>query len=163
MKSVHERYLETGSIDETKRVLDATPSQIGELFNSVLADPLAYPLVLAGGRLLRDPSILLLLILLLLGVPFEHINQAVTAVFDEVASNPRPYDIEVNGFQEFLATRKEWVNAIREHIDVEHAGIVTYLCKVGVSSDSMAAIKEILGTEVGEKQLIDVSVQEDNV
>lgn len=151
------RYLETDPVTDTKRLLDTEPKQLGELFNRVFADPLAYPLVLAGGNLLRVPSIVLLLLLLLLDVPGEHIDQDLTSAFEKIAAAPPPWDIEKEDWERFLATRKEWAEAIREHVEKEYNGIVTYLRKVGVSPKSMAAIKETLSAKVEEKNLIDVS------
>ncbi|TIA57802.1 hypothetical protein D6C76_10726, partial [Aureobasidium pullulans] len=74
VKPVIDVMIARGPIRESLDVLDTARQQICELFDTVLCHNTTYPLLICGGKLMRDRNLLVVLLLLLLDVPVQHIS-----------------------------------------------------------------------------------------
>lgn len=151
-----------GVIGYTCNLLDHGTTQIGALFNQVLALSDSYPLVLSDGENLRDSSTLLILILLLLDVPIGCVHEDIA----EASAKTRPmsplpeWSTKVKDeFQKMSidakAAQMAWVPEVKRHLDETYGGVEGYLRKAGVSAAALASVKQNLLAEQSEK-LIDL-------
>lgn len=133
-----------GPINETIDVLETAPERVGAIFNTILSDPRNYPLMICGQELLRDQSLLLLFILLLLEVPIEHI---VGDYLCSVSKMPRfltRNEQQARFEEQVLSEGHEWVIAVCRYLDQRHGGAKAYLTRAGVPGQAIDALRKVL-------------------
>ncbi|THX00023.1 hypothetical protein D6D13_09786 [Aureobasidium pullulans] len=133
-----------GPIHETFDVLDTAQTEICDLFSDVLSRDHTYPLMICGKNFMRDQSLLLLLILLLIGVPLEHIQNDFGFTVQQIESCPSQNKGESDFLKAILLTDKHWISAVAQYLDESFGGIENYLISGGVSRRAISAIRKML-------------------
>jgi hypothetical protein len=137
-----------GPIGNSLDILDTARPQICELFDTLLSQDNAYPLLICGDKWMRDQNLLAVLILLLLDIPVEHISA------DHIASvQSLPADqSQCNSKGEFafveamVSTRELWVDAIKAHLDKSYGGAAEYISQGNVTSQTFSSLRSVLQT-----------------
>lgn len=93
---------------------------------------------------MRDQSLLLLLILLLIGVPLEHIQNDFGSTVQQIESCPSQNKGESDFLKAILLTDKYWISAVAQYVDESFGGIENYLISGGVSRMAINAIRKML-------------------
>ncbi|THW59688.1 hypothetical protein D6D19_06908 [Aureobasidium pullulans] len=135
-----------GPIRESLDVLDTARQQICELFDTVLCHNTTYPLLICGGKLMRDQNLLVVLLLLLLDVPVQHIStNFVSSVQDlqiDLSQCENEGVLEIG--QAMVSTRDQWVGAMKEHLDKSYRGVGEYFLQGSVNLQMLSGLRDAL-------------------
>ncbi|KAH0341798.1 hypothetical protein KCU81_g6077, partial [Aureobasidium melanogenum] len=150
------------NLDDNSLILILSGPIIGRLFNEVLCKPDFYPLIISGDRIMRDNSLLVFLLLLILDVPFsaiEHVylqlSEGLPFVLDEESNKQWEKDVRFEA-SAWAQDRSRWARMQRQRLDGRYGSVSAYFTTIGVTEATRNSIKEIL--LAGEsKALIDFS------
>lgn len=142
-------------MSEATDALDKSTVQIKTIFE-VLADPAAYPVLIFDHWGKEKTGLVICLVLLLLGVDMERI----THDYQRSAIDLAPIKDKYMENSRRLGRGEEWfecpdffVPSIEEHLRVQ-GRIEKYLLGIGVSSDDLRSVRNILGGKMmQEKQM----------
>ena len=145
--------LARGPMGESLDILDTARQQICEVFNAVLCHDDVYPLLVCGGNLMRDQNLLVVLILLLLDVPVEHISTNFVSLVEDLqigldqCKTKGAFELG----QAMVSVRHQWVGAIRAHLDKVYGGAEGYLSQGSVTLESLDSLRDALqgGSKAG--------------
>lgn len=146
IQPVTDVILARGSTGDSIDVLDMARQQICELFNAVLCHDDVYPLLICGGKLMRDQNLLVVLILLLLDVPVELISTNYVSLVEDLqvdldqCQNKGEFELG----QAMVSARHQWVSAIKNHLDKLYGGVEGYLSQGGVTKQSLNSLQDAL-------------------
>ena len=150
------------NVDDNTLVLILSAPIIGRLFNEVLCKPDFYPIVISGDRIMRDNSLLVFLLLLVLDTPFsviEHIYLQVSEGLPFKLDEESDRQWESNCRFEASAwaqDRSRWASVLRQRLEGRYGSVSAYFTTIGVTEATRNSIKETL--LAGEsKALIDFS------
>jgi hypothetical protein len=135
-----------GPIGETLDILDTARKQICELFDTLLCQDHAYPLLICGDKWIRDQNLLAALVLLLLDVPVEHISVDYIAsvesfLVDQSQCNSKG---EFGFVEAMVSTREQWVDAIKKHLDKSYGGVTGYISQGKATSQTLSSLRNVL-------------------
>lgn len=135
-----------GPIGESLEVLDTGVEQICDLFKALLCQPPTYPLLICGGKWMRDQNLLVVLILLVLGVPVECIAADYVSCVQKLQIDASQFKSkgEADLVRTMVEKKAEWVNAITNHLDDVYEGIESYLKRGGVTMQEIDSLREAL-------------------
>ena len=133
-------------VEDTFALLQASAKLIGHLFNSVIAAPNAFPLLICGEPKMLDSSILVFLLLLLLEVPETAIERA----FSDVDAPPLDSGMVMDQAKK-SASHGSWVKAVKEGIVRQYGSVDQYFRTVGVTEASKKCIRDTLLPAASEK------------
>jgi hypothetical protein len=146
VKPVMDVVYARGPIGETLDILDTARPQICELFNILLCQDSAYPLLICGDKWMRDQNMFAVLLLLLLDVPVEHISADYTASVQSLPIDQSHCNSKGEfGFVEaMVATRERWVDAMKEHLDQVYGGIGGYISQGNMTLQASSSLRNVL-------------------
>ncbi|KAH0370074.1 amine oxidase, partial [Aureobasidium melanogenum] len=150
------------NLDDNSSILILSGSIIGRLFNEVLCKPDFYPLIISGDRIMRDNSLLVFLLLLVLDIPFsaiEHvylkISEGLPFVPDEESNRQWEKDVRFEA-SAWAQDRSRWARVQRQRLEGRYGSVSGYFSTIGVTEATRNSIEDIL--LAGEsKALIDFS------
>jgi hypothetical protein len=146
VEPVTDVILARGPIGESLDILDTARQQICELFDTVLSQDTVYPLLVCGGKLMKDQNLLVVLILLLLDVPVEYISTNFVSSVQGLQIDLRQCDTkgEFELGQAMLCAREQWVGAIKEHLDSVYGGAGEYVSQGSVTPQTLGSLRDAL-------------------
>ncbi|KAG9691701.1 amine oxidase, partial [Aureobasidium melanogenum] len=150
------------NVDDNSLILFLSGPIIGRLFNEVLCKPDFYPIIISGDRIMRDNSLLVFLLLLVLDTPFsviEHIylqvSEGLPFKLDEESNRQWEKDVRFEA-SAWAQDRSRWARVLRQRLEGRYGSVSAYFTTIGVAEATRNSIKEIL--LAGEsKALIDFS------
>ena len=154
--AIHRMYAK-GSMAETCEMLAYAGKPIQLLFSKILSDPHAYPILISGGDSLRDANTLLLMVLLLVEVPFEHIEVDLLSSFLDADARPwAPWpdvkpEVRNEIISEIKTNRGDWADVLKRHLDQKYGGSEGYLAQTGVTWPMRDAVRRSLMASANEK------------
>lgn len=152
-----------GPIGETLEVLDTGVKQICDLFKALLCQASMYPILICGARWMREQNLLVVLILLVLRVPVEHIAADYMACVQGLQIDPGRFKSrgEADLVQAMVEKKAEWVVAIRKHLDDKYGGAEGYLTRGGVTLEEIGSLREALQASDSRKEADHYKTAED--
>ncbi|KAG9693448.1 hypothetical protein KCU95_g6325, partial [Aureobasidium melanogenum] len=152
-----------GPIGETLEVLDTGVKQICDLFKALLCQASMYPILICGARWMREQNLLVVLILLVLRVPVEHIAADYMACVQGLQIDPGRFKSrgEADLSQAMVEKKAEWVVAIRKHLDDKYGGAEGYLTRGGVTLEEIGSLREALQASDSRKEADHYKTAED--
>lgn len=143
-ESVTDAMWTHGPIGESLEVLDTGVEQICDLFKALLCNAPTYPLLICGGRWLRDQNLLVVLILLVLRVPVECITADYISCVQRLQIDASQF--KSKGEADFVVAmvekKAEWAVAIKNNLDDKFGGVEGYLTRGGVTLEEMGTLQE---------------------
>lgn len=135
-----------GPIGETLEVLDTGIEQICDLFKALLCNTSSYPLLICGGKWMREQNLLIVLILLVLRVPVEHISADYVSCVQGLQTDKGCFKSkgEADLVRAMVEKKAEWIPAIRNHLDDRYSGVEAYLTQGGVTLKEIGSLREAL-------------------
>ncbi|KAG9657678.1 hypothetical protein KCU95_g3888, partial [Aureobasidium melanogenum] len=136
------------SIDDLFLVLESSATLKGKLFNNVLSKEDMYPLVISGDRAMRDNTLIVFLLLLMLNIPFSSMDRTYLEI-----TNGLPLDL-ADGSDADWAQRLQnagwgenrpiWTRELCRRIDTKYGSASKLFTVMGVSAETIDSIKGIL-------------------
>lgn len=146
IQPVTDVILARGPVGDSIDVLDTARQQICELFDAMLCRANVYPLLICGGKLMRDQNLLAILILLLLNTPVEHISTNIVSSVEglqiDLGQCKNKGEFELG--QAMVSARHQWVGAIKDHLDEVYGGAEAYLLQGSVTKQSLDSLRDAL-------------------
>ncbi|KAH0023892.1 hypothetical protein KCU78_g5262, partial [Aureobasidium melanogenum] len=135
-----------GPIGETLEVLDTSVQQICDLFKALLCDTSTYPVLICGGKWMRDQNLLVVLILLLLRVPVEYIAADYVSCVQGLRIDSNRFKSKAEGelVRAMVEKKAEWVGAIKNHLDDKYGGVEGYFVRGGMTMQEIGSLREAL-------------------
>ncbi|KAG9962171.1 hypothetical protein KCU61_g4953, partial [Aureobasidium melanogenum] len=145
-----------GPIGESLEVLDTGVEQICDLFKALLCQIPMYPLLICGGKWMREQNLLIVLILLVLRVPVEHISADYVSCVQNMQTREGCFKTrgEADLVRAMVEKKAAWAGAIKNHLDVRYGGVETYLMRGGVTVEEIGSLREALQAS-GSRTLLD--------
>jgi hypothetical protein len=135
-----------GPIGESLDILDTARPQICELFNTLLCQDIADPLLICGDKWMRDQNMLAVHLLLLLDVPVKHISADYIASVQSLPIDQSQCKSrgEFAFIEAMVSTREQWVEAIKELLDKSYGGVGGYLSQGDLTSQAFSCLRNVL-------------------
>ncbi|KAG9671534.1 hypothetical protein KCU99_g4725, partial [Aureobasidium melanogenum] len=135
-----------GPIVETLEVLDTGLELICDLFKALLCDTSTYPVLICGGKWMRDQNLLVVLILLVLRVPVEHIAADYVSCVQGLRIDSNRFKTKGEGelVRAMVEKKAEWVGAIKNHLDDKYGVVEGYLVRGGMTLEEIGSLREAL-------------------
>lgn len=146
------------SIDDLFLVLESSATLIGKLFNNVLSKEDMYPLVISGDRAMRDNTLIVFLLLLMLNIPFSSMDRTYLEI-----TNGLPLDLADGSDADWAQrlqnacwgeNRSIWTRELCRRINTKYGSASKLFTVMGVSAETIDSIKGILLSS-GTTNLID--------
>lgn len=136
------------SIDDSFLLLVTAAPLIGRLFNEVLCKADMYPLVICGDRAMRDNTLLMFLLLLMLDIPFPAIESAYLRATEELPLKLGD-DTDAHLAQRLQKAawpqnRTRWAAELRRRLETKYGSISAYFSSMGVTEATVSCIKGML-------------------
>jgi len=135
-----------GPICESLEVLDTGIEQICDLFKALLCQPSTYPLLICGGKWMREQNLLIVLMLLVLRVPVEHISADYVSCVQNMQTDEGCFKTrgEADLVRAMVEKKAEWVGAIKNHLDDRYDGVEAYLTRGGFTLEEIGSLRKAL-------------------
>lgn len=135
-----------GPVGESLEVLDTGVEQIRDLFKGLLCNTSTYPLLISGGKWMRDQNLLVVLTLLVCNVPVEHVAADYISCIEGLRIDEGCFKSkgEAELVRAMVETKAEWVGAIKNHLDDRYGGVEGYLRQGGVTLEEIGSLRKAL-------------------
>ncbi|KAH0351849.1 hypothetical protein KCU81_g2103, partial [Aureobasidium melanogenum] len=152
-----------GPIGETLEVLDTGVKHICDLFKAPLCQASIYPVLICGARWMREQNLLVVLILLVLRVPVEHITADYISCVQGLQIDEGRFKSrgEADLVRAMVEKEAEWVMAVKNHVDDSYGGAEGYLTRGGVTLEEMGSLRDALQASGSRKEADHYETAED--
>ncbi|KAK6003127.1 hypothetical protein QM012_000972 [Aureobasidium pullulans] len=136
------------SLDDIFLVLVSSATLIGKCFNNVLAKEDMYPLIISGDRAMRDNTLIVFLLLLMLDIPVSSMDRAYLQM-----TNRLPLDLADGSDADWAhrlrnagwgKNRSIWTRELCRRIDTKYGSASKLFTVMGVTAETIDGIKSIM-------------------